>query len=148
MPPRDAAPDGTDAARERLAAAQHALLAALTAGAPDPAGFDPDRLRVQRQVLAAKRAGVIATIEPGIPAALGGDYRRLALAHARSRPLTGGYRDDAVAFVRDLLAGDALDAAPGARESLTRWLANRTGTAPVPAGRLARLLRRPARPRR
>lgn len=151
-PTAPGAPDGTEAARARLGAAQYALLAALTAGAPDPDGFDPARLCVQRDVLAAKRADVIAKIAPQLPETLGDSYRRLALAHTRSRPLTGGYRQDAAAFVRALLTDggpgggdpvrhDPVLLDPAVRDRLVRWLGEDPGTIPTPPGRFARLRR-------
>ncbi len=130
----------TDAARERLGAAQHALLAALTAGAPDPPGFDAARLRVQRDVLAGKRADVLAKVAPELPVILGDSYRRLALAHARARPLTGGHRQDAAAFVRALLTEGVPDD-PAVRARLAGWLGEDPGTTPAPPGRFARLRR-------
>ncbi|GHF30881.1 hypothetical protein GCM10010218_10250 [Streptomyces mashuensis] len=94
---------GTDAARERLALAQHALLSSLVAGAPDPEGFDRRRLEVQRQALLTKRAAVVAKLDPELPRLLGEEYRELFLAYARPRPMTGGYHQDARDFVAHLL---------------------------------------------
>lgn len=96
-----------DAARRRLAHAQHALLSALVADAPPPPGFDPQRLRAQQQALLGKRADVVAKVAPELPEILGADFRRLFLAHARGRPMSDGYRQDALDFAEALLkAGD------------------------------------------
>ncbi|GAB2907015.1 hypothetical protein GCM10022245_48340 [Streptomyces mayteni] len=127
-----------DAARRRLAARQEELLVALTAGGPVPEGFDAVRLRVQRDALAAKRAGVLARVAPELPEILGEGYRPAVLAYVRTRPMTGGYRQDAVAFARHLLADGRLpDAAT--RRAVEAWLRQHTDE---PRGRLGRLLRR------
>lgn len=128
---------GTDAARERLARAQLALLSALVADSPAPQGFDPGRLEVQRRALLSKRAGVVAKVAPGLREILGPDFRRLFLTYARGRPMTEGYRRDALDFARHLLHTGAV-AEPG-RGRLTAWVAERT-PAPAPAkGPLRRL---------
>ncbi|MEU6986022.1 DUF692 domain-containing protein [Streptomyces sp. NPDC046324] len=133
-----AAPARADAARERVGVAQAALLSALVAGTPVPEGFDPARLGVQSRALLGKRADVIAKIAPELPEILGDDYRPAFRAYARSRPMTGGYRRDALAFVEHLLvAGRPED--PDARRRLTRWWQERTDTRPL--GPTARLIR-------
>lgn len=130
-----------DAARERLARAQTALLSALVAGAPAPEGFDRKRLRVQSRALTSKRAGVIAKVAPELPEILGDGYRRAFEGYADGRPMTGGYRRDAMAFVEHLLtAGDAGDAAT--RRRLTLWWQERSGPAPLSSHPLARFARR------
>ncbi|SFK92879.1 hypothetical protein SAMN05192584_110118 [Streptomyces pini] len=134
----------TDAARRRLAAAQAALLGALVAGGPAPAGFDPARLEVQRRALVAKRAAVIAGIAPELPRILGERYRPAFAAYARGRPMTGGYRPDAMRFVTHLLESDSA-LTRQQRRRLRRWYRERSGRAPRgwgPAGLLSRLLRR------
>ncbi|MFB9512563.1 DUF692 domain-containing protein [Streptomyces purpureus] len=129
---------GTDAARERLGVAQAALLSALVAGTPTPEGFDAGRLRVQSRALAAKRADVVAKVAPELPEILGGGYRPAFLAYARSRPMRGGYRRDALDFAERLLvAGEPADAA--ARRRLTRWWQERAGARPP--GRATRIVR-------
>lgn len=138
------APDpGTHAARQRLALAQTALLSALVAGTPAPEGFDRTRLRVQSRALAAKRADVVAKVAPELPEILGAGYRAAFADHARNRPMSGGYRQDALDFAAHLLAqGRPEDAA--ARRELTRWWRERAGPKPPsarPAARLARALR-------
>ncbi|GGU47100.1 hypothetical protein GCM10010211_08600 [Streptomyces albospinus] len=134
----------TDAARERLALAQTALLSALVAGTPAPEGFDRGRLRVQSRALTAKRAAVVAKVAPELPEILGDSYRPAFLGYARHRPLRGGYRQDALDFAAYLLAQDRPED-PAARQQLTRWWRDRAGPRPPsahPAARLARALRR------
>ncbi len=143
----------SDAARRRLAHAQHALLSALVADAPPPPGFDPQRLRVQQQALLGKRADVVAKVEPELPEILGADFRRLFLTYARGRPMSDGYRQDALDFAEALLKTDGIRidgiradgiradgilTAPGRRERLAAWTAARhaapsAGPAPLPA---------------
>ncbi|MEU0738742.1 DUF692 domain-containing protein [Streptomyces sp. NPDC006134] len=135
---------GSESARERLGLAQAALLSALVAGTPAPEGFDRVRLRVQARALAAKRAGIVAKVAPELPVILGNGYRTLFLAYAHGRPLTGGYRRDALDFAGLLLA-DGLPEDPRARRELREWWLERSGPAPRsrrPAVRLARATRR------
>jgi hypothetical protein len=137
-------------ARQRLALAQTALLSALVAGTPVPEGFDRRRLRVQSRALAAKRAAVVARTAPELPELLGRGYRSAFVRYARHRPMTGGYRQDALDFAGYLLtAGGTADAAA---RRLRAWWRERSGPAPLPSGHLARLLHgagnRPALPGR
>lgn len=130
----------TAAARERLARAQAALLSALVAGTPAPEGFDQARLRVQSRALAAKRAAVVGRIAPELPQILGDGYRPAFLDYAHHRPMSGGYRQDALDFAAFLLSQDR-PADPTARRQLTRWWRDRSGPrppSPHPAARLAR----------
>ncbi|MFE9138597.1 DUF692 domain-containing protein [Streptomyces sp. NPDC007355] len=128
----------TDAARQRLGLSQASLLSALVAGTPVPEGFDSRRLGVQSRALAAKRADVVAKVAPELPEILGGAFRPAFLAYARSRPMTGGYRRDALDFAEHLLvAGRPED--PVARRRLTRWWQDRSGSRPP--GRATRLVR-------
>lgn len=143
-PPAPAVPPGadttTDAARQRLALAQTALLSALVAGTPDPEGFDRARLRVQSRALTAKRADVVAKVAPELPGILGPDYREAFLGYARHRPMGGGYRQDAMEFAVHLLdRGRPED--PAARRELRRWWRDRAGRRPPSARPLARLVR-------
>ncbi|MCX4680549.1 DUF692 domain-containing protein [Streptomyces sp. NBC_01433] len=126
------------AVRERSAVAQTALLSALVAGTPAPEGFDQRRLGVQSRALAAKRAGVVAKVAPELPEILGDDYRDTYLAYAMTRPMSAGYRRDALDFAEQLLiAGRPADAA--ARRRLTHWWQDRA--APRPPRRTTRLVR-------
>lgn len=131
-------PSVSDAARDRTAVAQTALLSALVAGTPAPAGFDPARLRVQSRSLAAKRADVVAKVAPELPEILGDGYRAAFLAYAGGRPMSGGYRRDALDFAEHvLIAGGPAD--PVARRELTYWWQDRSGSRPP--GRATRLIR-------
>ncbi|WEV24839.1 DUF692 family protein [Streptomyces sp. 71268] len=135
-----AAPDTDAAERQRLALAQTALLSALVAGTPAPEGFDRGRLRVQSRALIAKRADVVARIAPELPEILGTAYRPAFVAYARHRPLRGGYRRDALAFVERLLA-TAEFADPVVHRRLAAWWRERSGPAPLSTHPVARLLR-------
>jgi hypothetical protein len=153
------AADRCEAARDRLGRAQAALLAALVADAPAPEGFDEERLAVQRRALVGKRAGVVAKIAPELPEILGETAFRTAFAgYARGRPMTGGYRRDALRFARYLLTEQRAGAelSGGERRRLRRWWLERSGPVRPPDGRIARELhllrvawrtRRPAVPR-
>ncbi|MYY03813.1 MULTISPECIES: DUF692 domain-containing protein [unclassified Streptomyces] len=134
-----AAPPVPEAVRDGVAVAQAALLSALVAGAPAPEGFDRRRLGVQSRALAAKRADVVAEVAPELPEILGRrGYREAFLAYAGARPMTAGYRRDALDFAEQLLiAGRPEDDA--ARRRLTYWWQDRA--APRPPGRATRLAR-------
>ncbi|MET7983745.1 DUF692 domain-containing protein [Streptomyces sp. NPDC005281] len=138
------APTGTDdAPRQRVALAQAALLSALVAGTPAPEGFDRVRLGVQARALAAKRADVVAKVAPELPEILGDGYRLAFLAYAQRRPMTGGYRRDALDFAEHLLLAGLPEGA-GTRR-LRAWWLERSGPVPLsarPVARLARATRR------
>ncbi|MQY38503.1 hypothetical protein SRB17_65160 [Streptomyces sp. RB17] len=128
-------------ARERLAVAQAAVLSALVAGTPVPEGFDRVRMGVQARALAAKRADVVAKVAPELPVILGDGYRAAFLDYARVRPMTGGYRRDALDFAGHLLrSGRPEDA--DARRQLREWWMDRAGPTPRSGGRMARAARR------
>ncbi|MFD3739542.1 DUF692 domain-containing protein [Streptomyces sp. NPDC058629] len=133
-PPAPARPG----ARDRTAVAQTALLSALVAGTPAPEGFDHRRLRVQSRALAAKRADVVAKVAPELPEILGDGYRAAFLDYARSRPMSDGYRRDALHFVERILVHGGL-ADPVAQRRLTHWWEDRSG--PRPPGRTTRIVR-------
>ncbi|MFE3560391.1 DUF692 domain-containing protein [Streptomyces sp. NPDC059193] len=118
-------------ARTRLGLGQAALLSALVAGTPVPEGFDRQRIGVQSRALAAKRADVVARLAPELPGILGGGkpYRTAFLAYAKGRPMTAGYRRDALDFAEHLLIQD-LPADPAARRRLTAWWRERAGARP------------------
>ncbi|MEU4729924.1 DUF692 domain-containing protein [Streptomyces sp. NPDC023588] len=124
-------PGATEAARTRVALGQAALLSALVAGTPVPEGFDRPRIRVQARALAAKRADVVARLAPELPVILGGrdPYREAFLGYAKGRPMTAGYRRDALDFAEHLLVRD-LPADPAARRRLTTWWRDRSGATP------------------
>ncbi|MFF0589678.1 DUF692 domain-containing protein [Streptomyces sp. NPDC003781] len=141
----DAGSGADDAVRQRLGLAQAALLSALVAGTPAPEGFDRVRLGVQARALAGKRADVVAKVAPELPVILGTRYRPAFLAYAQTRPMTGGYRRDALDFVAHVLRTAARDEEPGARRELRKWWLERSGPVPRstrPGVRLARATRR------
>ncbi|WP_030779757.1 DUF692 domain-containing protein [Streptomyces sp. NRRL S-920] len=127
-------------ARQRAALAQVALLSALVAGTPAPEGFDCARLKVQSHALAAKRADVVAKVAPELPDILGGAYRADFLAYAHARPMTGGYRLDALRFAEHLLLAGRLEGTDAGRR-LSDWWLERSGPAPLPRRPAAKLLR-------
>ncbi|MFD9072577.1 DUF692 domain-containing protein [Streptomyces lasiicapitis] len=139
-PPKAAAAPDAPETRQRVALSQAALLSALVAGTPAPEGFDGARLRVQSRALTAKRADVVAKVAPELPTILGDGYRPAFFAYARTRPMTGGYRRDALDFAEHLLlAGRPED--PEARGTLTAWWLERSGPAPLEGRPFTRWLR-------
>ncbi|MGW1588690.1 DUF692 domain-containing protein [Streptomyces sp. NPDC002386] len=123
--------------RQRLGVAQAAVLSSLVAGTPVPEGFDRARMGVQARALAAKRADVVAKVAPELPVILGDGYRQAFLEYARSLPMSGGYRRDALDFAGHLLKlGRPRD--PGTRRELREWWLHRAGPAPRPRGLAAR----------
>jgi hypothetical protein len=91
------------AARDRLAAAQTRLLAALVAGAPPPSGFDPARLRIQTDALIAKRRQVVARLRPDLVESVGARFAAEFDAYARTQPRpAAGARADADAFAQTI----------------------------------------------
>ncbi|MEU8437702.1 DUF692 domain-containing protein [Streptomyces sp. NPDC029216] len=138
---REEAPEPVaEAVRTRVGLGQAALLSALVAGTPVPEGFDRQRVRIQARALAAKRASVVAKVAPELPGILGGPeaYRTAFLRYARRRPMTAGYRRDALEFAEHLLIQD-LPEDPAARRRLTAWWRERTGARPP--GRIVRWAR-------
>ncbi|MFF7212424.1 DUF692 domain-containing protein [Streptomyces sp. NPDC008238] len=123
------------AARQRLALRQTALLSALVAGTPVPEGFDRTRIGVQGRALAAKRAGVVAKVAPELPEILGAAYRPAFLRYAAARPLTGGYRRDALDFAAHVLDGADGTHEPAVVRQLAAWWRERSGPAPLRARR-------------
>lgn len=88
------------AARDRLAAAQDALLAGLEGGRL-PAGFDAERLDVQAGALLAKRRELVARRRPDLAGQDGFRSRFDAYAATHPRP-AGGSRADADTYARTL----------------------------------------------
>lgn len=78
---------------DELAARQAALVAALVAGAPLPAGFDPARVGAARDALLRKRAGEVARHWPMLAAGLGGRWPATFADWAAGRPGRGSLRD-------------------------------------------------------
>ncbi|MEU7019561.1 DUF692 domain-containing protein [Streptomyces sp. NPDC046203] len=145
---RDHGRVGTLRARQRVGVAQTALLSSLVAGTPAPEGFDARRLGVQSRALTGKRADVVGKVAPELPEILGAEYRPAFLAYARNRPMTDGYRHDALDFAEELLfAGRPED--PATRRRLAAWWRERAGTRPPgPIARLAHRIRTRLRPHR
>ena len=123
-----------------LAARQAALVAALVAGGPVPAGFDPDRLAAARRALVRKRAGAAAAQWPLLAASLG---RRLA---ARCSPRSVDGHEPPTARSRRLglaralhgrgeLGAGAAPSWPSARPTLRPRRGHGGGAAGRPAGR-------------
>ncbi|MFI6445178.1 hypothetical protein [Kitasatospora sp. NPDC050543] len=154
-------------ARAGLARRQHALLAALVAGGPVPAGFDPRQVRAQAIGLAAKRRDTVARVCPELPRVVGPSFGPLFLRYAQQHPQSGGYRADARAFARWALTaphrperhpelvtepvtepadepGDALGTAQ--RRALEQWLTPPPAQAEGSLSRLRRALPRALRP--
>ncbi|MFI5933561.1 hypothetical protein [Actinoplanes sp. NPDC051494] len=90
-----------------LAERQAALVAALTAGAPVPPGFDTRLVEVARVALLRKRAGEVARHWPMTATALGPGWMGAWSAWAAARPTQGSLRDG-WAFARVLRARGAL----------------------------------------
>ncbi|MBW8794575.1 MAG: DUF692 domain-containing protein [Streptomyces sp.] len=127
--PATPAPEVSDATRQRVGLAQTAMLSSLVAGTPVPEGFDRVRMGVQARALAAKRADVVAKIAPELPEILGPGYRPAFLSYAQERPMTGGYRRDALEFAGSLLRAGRL-AGGASHRRLEQWWRERSGPAP------------------
>ncbi|MFE3167321.1 DUF692 domain-containing protein [Streptomyces sp. NPDC059224] len=124
-----AAPELTDAARQRVGLGQTAVLSSLVAGTPVPEGFDRVRMGVQARALASKRADVVAKVAPELPEILGDAYRPAFLAYAQVRPMTGGYRRDALDFAERLLREGRTEGW-ASRRRLEKWWRDRAGATP------------------
>lgn len=90
--PPDIARDDTG-----LAARQAALVRALVANGPAPAGFPPDVLAVTAEALLRKRAGLVARHHPQLALACGPDFPARFAAWASGRP-GGSVAADAAGF--------------------------------------------------
>jgi hypothetical protein len=90
-----------------LADRQAALVAALVAGAPVPAGFDAGRVAIARSALLNKRAGEVAHAWPALAAGLGTAWRPRFREWADGRPPRGPLRDG-FDFARELARAGAL----------------------------------------
>lgn len=91
-----------DAARDRLATLQQALLQALAGGAAAPEGFDADRVRLASATLEAKRMRSAARAWPALATALGPSFgeRFSAFATRSALPARGGALADGLMFWR------------------------------------------------
>lgn len=76
-----------------LAARQAALVAALVAGGPLPAGFDAQRVGAAAAALRRKRAGEVARAWPLLAADLGTGFRPRFATWAEGRPSAGSFAD-------------------------------------------------------
>lgn len=76
-----------------LADRQSALVAALVAGAPVPAGFDAARVEAARRALLRKRAGDVARQWRLLAASFGPRWPAVFGAWAAQRPTQGSLRD-------------------------------------------------------
>ncbi|MEU4430419.1 hypothetical protein ACH474_31930 [Nocardia rhamnosiphila] len=114
----------TNAQAPGLADRQAALVRALVAGEPVPAGFDPAAVGAAAHALLHKRAREVAARHPGLVYATGPDFTGRFVEWARNRP-----KDGTVA-----------DALRFARECGIPWPASRPGV-PAPVSRLLRRLR-------
>ncbi|MDM4719836.1 hypothetical protein QTQ03_09705 [Micromonospora sp. WMMA1363] len=108
---------------DALAARQAALVAALVAGAPTPAGLAPEPLAAARTALLRKRAGEVARHWPLLAAGLGPDWPEAFSRWAAGRPTVGSLRDGRD-LARDLRAAGVL-APLGAQELAVREAVHR-----------------------
>ncbi|MDY7088912.1 MAG: hypothetical protein SYR96_27885 [Actinomycetota bacterium] len=76
-----------------LAEQQAALIGALTAGKPMPAGIDGVRFEAARVALLRKRAGEVARQWPLLAAGFGERWKREFAEWAATRPTQGSLRD-------------------------------------------------------
>jgi hypothetical protein len=77
----------SQAARERLAEAQAALVRALARGASVPAGFDAERVQAAAGTLISKRRRWVERTWPQLAAALGDSFRSRFEEWARENPM-------------------------------------------------------------
>ncbi|SNR67286.1 hypothetical protein [Actinomadura mexicana] len=92
-----------------LAAAQEALVRAMTAGGPMPEGFDAEAVRAAAHGILLKRAGEVARAWPVLAASYGTSWKAAFAAWAAERPARGSFRDgwDFARDDRDRLAAGA-----------------------------------------
>jgi len=105
-----------------LAARQAALVDALVAGGPVPAGFDPRALAAARRALLRKRAGEADAAWPLLAASLGPDWAATFAASVAGRAPAGALRDG-WDLARATAAAGGLDplAAAELAEREVRW---------------------------
>ncbi|MEV0106885.1 hypothetical protein AB0H42_11175 [Nocardia sp. NPDC050799] len=113
----------TDAQVPGLADRQAALVRALVAGEPVPAGFDPAVVGAVAHALLHKRAREVAARHPDLVYATGPDFTERFVEWARNRP-KDGTTADALRF---------------ARERGVPWPASRPGFRPAVSRLLQRL---------
>ncbi|MER7543866.1 hypothetical protein ABTW95_12770 [Spirillospora sp. NPDC127506] len=76
-----------------LAAAQEALVRAMTAGGPLPDGFDAGAVGAAAHGILLKRAGEVARAWPALAASYGTSWRAAFTGWAARRPTRGSFRD-------------------------------------------------------
>ncbi|QFG25824.1 hypothetical protein [Actinomadura sp. WMMB 499] len=122
-----------------LAAAQEALVRAMTAGGPVPPGFDAGAVRAAARGILRKRAGEVAHAWPALAASYGTSWGEAFAAWAADRPTRGSARDG-----RDFARARRDELAPGAARELAlaeaRWSYGREG---APRRRAAGIRRMP-----
>jgi hypothetical protein len=123
-----------------LADRQAALVAALTAGAPVPAGFDARLVGVARAALLRKRAGDVARHWPMLAAGVGAGWADAFARWAAARPTLGSLRDG-WDFARDRASRGDLPA-PAAEELAAREARWRYDGVSAPRPRRGPALRR------
>ena len=113
--------ESADPAHE-LVARQAALVAALVAGGPVPAGFDVARVDATRRALLRKRAGEAAKHWPLLAASLGPEWSRVFTRTLDGREPGGALRDgwDVARALRDTLSPGAAAELAG-REAVLRY---------------------------
>ncbi|MGW4464249.1 hypothetical protein [Micromonospora sp. NPDC004704] len=104
--------------RDRLAARQAELVAALVSGAPVPTGFDTRLVGAARDALLRKRAGDVGRHWPMLAAGLGADWLPTFRTFAATRPTNGSLRDG-WDLARELATGGRLPE-PAAEELAVR----------------------------
>lgn len=103
-----------------LAAAQEALVLAMTSGGPVPDGFDAGAVRAAARGILLKRAGEVARAWPALAASYGVSWQAAFTGWAAGRPTRGSLRDG-WDFARE--HGDGLDRAAARELALAevRW---------------------------
>ncbi|RSM72141.1 hypothetical protein DMB66_05915 [Actinoplanes sp. ATCC 53533] len=118
-----------------LARRQAELVAALTAGAAVPPGFDARLVEAARVALLRKRAGEVARQWPELAHALGAGWFRQWSAWAATRPTRGSLRDG-WDLARELAARQELPAEAGAELAVREAVMSYDGEAPPRARRM------------
>jgi uncharacterized protein (TIGR04222 family) len=131
------------------AAGKRLRVAALVAGGPLPAGFDPHRVGAARRALLRKRAGEVARAWPMLAAGHGPAWADAFAAWAAGRPPLGSLRDGwdlarelARESARDSARDRAALAEPAARELAAREAAWRYDGRSAPRRRWLPAVRR------
>ena len=98
-----------DAWDAELAAQQEALVRAMTADGPMPAGFDAGAVRAAAHGILLKRAGEAARAWPALAASFGASWEPEFTRWAAGRPTRGSFLDgwDFARAHRDGLTGEA-----------------------------------------